>query len=456
MELTETGVNWLLYNLTNHAYTTAIYAAPRMDQVSRFSRDRLKPAISTSSNLFRLLGSPTEEPGQSAIGRIAFSNGSVVYLLSAWGDFEAIRNIPADFVFVDEIQDVQAEAIPVIEESLSHSEYGRMLMIGTASDAGSEFDKLWQQSDMKEWSKEERVWKPTKPSNKSYSGYHLTQDMAVWIVNLPPENPKSIQAKRARYSERRFLNEVMGIFHRGLAKPLLYEDLLRCCNNSLGLVHGLNLPYQSFMGVDWGGGEFAFTVAWIMALDDLDRWRLLYVHKFDEKDPIKQVDAISNLLETYRVKQCVADIGYGAVQVSELQKRFGNLVLGCQYVRRPQTPVERKERDDSGKRIAQMIIQADRSFWIETAIQHIKRLDPTGQFNPGLVIPWSNPKNIEWIIDQFTCLEMDLVETVGGAKYHQYSHPDGSPDDALHAFIYALLAEGFERINPPLVAQDLF
>jgi hypothetical protein len=39
-----------------------------------------------------------------AIGRVPFKNGSVCYLISAWGDFDAIRNIAADYVAVDEVQ----------------------------------------------------------------------------------------------------------------------------------------------------------------------------------------------------------------------------------------------------------------------------------------------------------------------------------------------------------------
>lgn len=82
------------------------------------------------------------------------------------------------------------------------------------------------------------------------------------------------------------------------------------------------------MGVDWGGGKFAYTVVWIMAKDDKDRWRLIYVRKFDERDLMKQVEVIANLIPIFNVKQAVADIGYGAVQVSELQKRFGSRVMG--------------------------------------------------------------------------------------------------------------------------------
>ena len=402
-------------------------------------------------NITRELGE-----GQSAIGRVPFMNGSTCYLISAWGDFGAIRNIPADFVAIDEMQDVQSEAVPVIEETMSHSEFGWLTAVGTASDAGSQFDQLWHQSDMKEWDEESQAWIPQKLTNTVWSGYHISQEMAPWIRRLRVDHPNSIEAKRMRYSERRFMNEVLGVFHRGLAKPLLPEDMLLCRDFGQGLMERLNPPVESYAGIDWGGGQFAFTVLWIMAKIDQDRWGLAYVHKFTERDPMKQVQIIGNCLNLFNVKQAVADIGYGAVQVSELQKQYGSRVIGCQYVRRPEIPLERKERDESGQRISQMLVQADRSFWIETAIDHIKKKDLAGHPTPRLLLPWANPRDVEWLIDHFTCIEMEEQETISGKKYHHYTHPEGQPDDALHAFIYALIAHEYGRMSPPLVVQDLF
>jgi hypothetical protein len=160
---------------------------------------------------------------------------------------------------------------------------------------------------------------------------------------------------------------------------------------------------------------------------------------------MKQVAVISNLITQYNVRQLVADIGYGAVQVSELQKKFGPRVMGCQYVRRPEIPLQRRVAVRSGERIAQAIVDVDRSFWIETAIQVIKHKDAAGQPTPQLLIPWKEPLDVEWLIDHFTCLEMEEQEMHGGKKYHHYTHPEGYPDDAFHTFTYALIAESLAR-----------
>ena len=130
MEMTEWIVNWILHKLITYTFSTAIYTAPRMDQVSRFSHDRFRRALIDSPELRDFISRAKEQQlGETAIGRIPFSNGSICYLISAWGDFGALRNIPADFAAIDEMQDVQQEAIPVIEETLSHSQFGTMIMV---------------------------------------------------------------------------------------------------------------------------------------------------------------------------------------------------------------------------------------------------------------------------------------------------------------------------------------
>ena len=449
-------MNWLLQKATTNPHTVSVYAAPRMDQVSRFSRDRLRRAIKDSPVLRTLVEKARPEEGKEAISRVPFSNGSLIYLVSAWGEFDALRNIPADFAGVDEIQDLQSEALPVIEEAMSHSKFNEMMLVGTASDEGSDFCKKWLQSDQKEWDPQAQAWIPKHPELKTYSGYHMSQEMASWIITLPPDDPNSLQAKRARYSDRRYINEVLGLFYRGRRKPLLAEDIQACLDRELILMERLDPPYNSYMGVDWGGGVFSYTVAWIMALDELDRWRLLYVRKFEQGDPMKEVETISNLINQFNVKQVVADIGYGAVQVSELQKRYASRVLGCQYTQRPEIPLELRHKDEFGERLVQMTLMADRSFWMQSGIDLIMKTDVAGKKTPMLVIPYGEPLDVEWFFDHFTVLEMEEHESRSGKRVPVFTHPEGEPDDAYHAYIYALIARAATRMQGELRITPLF
>jgi hypothetical protein len=48
------------------------------------------------------------------------------------------------------------------------------------------------------------------------------------------------------------------------------------------------------------------------------------------------------------------------------------------------------------------------------------------------------------------------VATVSGKKYHHRMHSEGEHDDALHEFIYSLIADAVGKMAPRLVVQDLF
>jgi len=102
--------------------------------------------------------------------------------------------------------------------------------------------------------------------------------------------------------------------------------------------------------------------------------------------------------------------------------------------------LERKDREEFGERIVQFHVLADRSFYIEKAISLIKLVDAKGNRFPMLQLPWAEPARIEWIIDQFTCLEREQAELQSGRQYFRYLHPEGTEDHAFHAFVYALIA----------------
>jgi hypothetical protein len=74
------------------------------------------------------------------------------------------------------------------------------------------------------------------------------------------------------------------------------------------------------------------------------------------------------------------------------------------------------------------------------------------------VLPWKQPSLVEWSGDHISCIEMEEQGTISGRRYHHYKHPADEPDDALHAFVYALITDEIERLpeNQPLTIMDLF
>ncbi|MGI0046893.1 MAG: hypothetical protein ACREBB_06875 [Nitrosotalea sp.] len=254
MEITELGLNWLLHNLSLHKYSVGLYMTDRFSHVEIFSNLRLRQgAIETSPKLKKLVVS---EKGN--VSWLPFGNGSNLYMYSAWGNFEAARSIPADFVVVDEMQSVNVEALPVLKETMSKSKFKKILKIGTGSHEGDDWYKEWHRGTLYEWKKsqadpitdiEEFDWiNDTDTKVDGINSYHLSQSMAPWITQV------DITYKQHSYTPRRFANEVEGWWYRGMRKPLLETDIRALMDSTLDFAGGLDVNHERgpvYMGFDW-------------------------------------------------------------------------------------------------------------------------------------------------------------------------------------------------------------
>ena len=72
------------------------------------------------------------------------------------------RSVPVDFAVVNEIQSTNVEAIPVLEEALSKSKFGKYRYIGTGSMIGDSWWNLWHKGNQQEWDDSKKTWLATK------------------------------------------------------------------------------------------------------------------------------------------------------------------------------------------------------------------------------------------------------------------------------------------------------
>lgn len=425
MEITEFVLNWLLFHLTKNPNTTGLYVSDRKSHITAFYKSRLRKAITSS----KILGQLIEE--QSGF-RVSFNNGSELYLCSAWGGFDAARSISADFAVVDEIQSIDAEAIPVLQETLSKSPFGRLICVGTGSEQGDHWYKVWHSGDQKEWDFQSKSWIAKKPQNFGIaSTYRITQYMASWL------DQNKIHKKEQEYTPRRFANEVLGDWYGSASRPLIERDIHNLFDVSTDLKSPDQVDYSLgplYMGVDWGTGSHSFTVPWIwQCVDDkTPRFNLIYTRLITEPSTEKQADMIANLIEDYDIKQVVVDEAGGTRQVQKLSELYRDKIFTCHYMTRPQKTLELS--------FSQSRVIVDRTWVIEMIIDLIKRPYTISNHTiPRITIPHKAPKQTDWLVDHFTCIEAESV-TSSANQYVRYTHPQESNDDALHACVYAYLA----------------
>lgn len=425
VEKTETICNILLYALLNIPYFNAVYTAPRQPQVTRFVEERFNGAMMSSMDRCLL-----KQRVKSSVSHQTFDVGARslnhFYAYSNWGDAHGLLGIEADLCCIDEYQDSDPDVLPMLMEMLAQSEYKWVIVSGTAREQGSEFWRLWDTSTKGEWDAVNERWVHQESEAANIIGYHITQPMH------PDISEEDIEQKRITYTPRRFANEVLGEFFSGSAKPLTLDQALRCIDPDREILEFVDPPGRTFMGIDWG-----LTTTIVIIDDHGNIVNALKVESRGEDDQ-DEVKRISDLITRYNAVSVVCDIGYGARQVKELQREFGDRVKSCYYASRPMTPFEFKKRDGNRNLIWMAVV--DRTTYIEKTVEAIKNRD--------VVVPWSD-RSLEWVLNEFCAInssaenDMKSGRQIRGQTLTKYGR-DGD-DHALHALLYARLAQDMEE-----------
>lgn len=432
MEITEYAVNMLLYWTLKHP-GVYVYAQPTLSKVGRFSKDRLKKQIIRSPVLKKFLG-------ECEVKRIEFGE-SVIYLYCTYGEMDTLRGIPADAVILDEVQDMNISALAVAEEMLSHSTFKRMWLIGTPKEAGSKFEELWNMSDKKEWSKEEKVWKPTNVDKQTfYSGYHITQDMALglWM------REEDIEMKRKTYPKQRFVNEVLGEFYTGIGRPISFEDVWKCFSPLIEKGK-ISKDRQYYAGIDWGVGRKAYTVFVVVSpvlkeYPDIYEYDVVYAKKIDYPEIMQHLEEVKGLIRRFNPIAVACDIGMGYVQNQELFKEFGSIIINVQYMNRPEKVFEITPSAFGN------FAKIDRTTYIDLFYDKISK---------GLMRMYNetDDNEREWIANNLLAEYPELEETPTGGRRKRWIHDPEQNDDLLHAIIYAMVAFESRRENMGMSAE---
>jgi len=423
VEKTETICNLLMYGLLNIPYFNAVYTAPRQPQVSRFVDERFNGALMSSINGGCLMKPRVKTSVSHQTFNVGARSLNHLYAYSNWGDAHGLLGIEADMVCIDEYQDSGADVLPMLVEMLALSEYKWVLVSGTAREQGSDFWKLWEKSSKGEWTGNEWVH---GDSDDDIIGYHISQKMHPEITD------EDIQMKKATYTPRRYANEVLGEFFAGSTKPLTFDEALRAVDTDRKILRFVEAPEETVMGVDWGNQ----TTVVIMRKNG----EIVNCLKLDSRADFEndEVEEIKNLIERYNCVQVVCDIGYGARQVKELQRQYGEMVKSCYYSSRPLTPFQYKKRDNNRNLIYMAVV--DRTSYIESTIEAIK--------NEEISLPYKTT-DLEWVLHEWTSLNSSSEQDEQNMRpIHSQSKTkfgrDGD-DHAFHALLYARLAIGFDE-----------
>lgn len=455
-------------NILLRKFSRNLYVAPFNEQVKTFSRGRLDKLFRYSNkDLIRQRYMNSELTNQ--VFHKEFANGSEIYLRNCFEEADNIRGLSVSDIFIDEIQDIIVDAIPVILETQTRAKKKRRIFTGTPKTFSNTIQQQWDRSSQGDWvircpkctahqvlgvesvtpsafvCRNPRCRQPLpdivramgrwehRHPEKKMKGFRITQMM------VPDIKPGDIFDKIESYPILRLKNEVLGESYEKADKPFTKGFMMEITDPDFSMMTSVtNTPFANtptFLGVDWGEGEkngeagTGYTVMVVGAYNSDDKFQILYARRFekgDELDPDYQIETLYRLAEMFRINFIIADYGAGVKENKRIRKKLGTRFAQCQYVGQ----LKQKVKHDAGE----FKYLIERSDWMTDFIDfcHDGGLRLFGKNDDGIL-------NVFY--ENFTAIYSEYRRASNGMSERLfYGHDTTQPDDAFHATFYAWLA----------------
>ena len=350
--------------LNNHF--SSLFVCPRFEQTRRFSNNYVKTFLNESP----IGKAKLDQSVKPSVLQRTFTNGSMMHFSYAFLDCERIRGIAADLVRYDEVQDIDPDFIPVINETLSASNWDLRQYTGTPKTLDNTLQFLWEKSSQSEWGipcdckSPNRFWNIASVNEQlldmiqkdglscancgklldahngrwipafedllpTFPGFHVPQPI------MPRHyEPNPISGRKDKWAVLWDAKNTMG------KTPLWNEKLGEACDVRVSLLTKRDLQAQSdpsrvndlqkamalrdqyidcIIGVDWGGGgisNISYTTVAILGFKPGGNIDVLYGERLmDCADSGEEVGIILKYMRAFRCSLIAHDFnGAGAVK----------------------------------------------------------------------------------------------------------------------------------------------
>jgi hypothetical protein len=443
-------------------YRKSVYVSPSYLQTRQFSAGKLTPWMEDSPVISKYLLSTKVS---SQVFEKGMTNGSMMFLRSAFLNADRVRGLSADLLAIDEIQNMISANLPVIMEVTSHSNNPTAVFAGTPLTNDNLIEETWLESSQCEWLVRCRRHDPVhfnfldercigrehpicnkcgkriNPSDglwvafsdrRDTMGFHLNQIMVPWMQS--GDKWKEIVWKMDTYSKGQFYNEVLGISYDSASKPVTRTEIIASTSSDWPMRTApdeLTHNWQLVMGVDWGTGSdgserdekgrlrtASYTVVCIGAYVRPGKFHPFFYRRYlgDDALPTNCIGDIIRLAKAFNVQLIGSDWGFGWAANDQLEAAFGaHRVIKYQYVGMQR---ERMRYDPTAHKVTINRTEVMSDFFAD-----IKK----GRF---IFPPWEQSQT--YLVD----IEHIFAE-VSSTGILRYDHKKTEPDDAAHATIFA-------------------
>lgn len=171
------------------AHFSTLFITPLYEQIRRFSTNYVRPFIEQSPLKSLLCGTGTE----NSVLQRSFKNFSKMYFSFALTDANRVRGISAHACNFDEIQDMDESLIPIIQETMSHSDWRLSMYTGTPKTLDNTIQGKWDDSSQAEWC---MPCPNCKYLNIPRMGHDLEKMIGPWHEGIGVINPNAEQLRK--------------------------------------------------------------------------------------------------------------------------------------------------------------------------------------------------------------------------------------------------------------------
>lgn len=454
-----------------------LYVTATAQQATVFSVDRIREPMELSPVVSSLT---TTKLAQNVFFK-QLLNRSQIRIRYAFLSADRVRGISADKILIDEIQDILAHNIPVIEQCASHSPWKIYRYSGTPKSMDNTIQIYWDQySTQNEWAvpcdrhtprhwnilgeknigrhglicakcgkpihpnNPDALWvsmQPRTPNNEdrvTFQGFRVPQLMVPWIVDSEEAWDDQIIFAHKRYDRAKFHNEVLGLSYDSGARPLTRAQVQACCQEDIRMAEVVENAKKCnggvYAGIDWGIGENeSYTVISLGGYLGKE-FQIFYSHRFTGQDiePPVQLEKIAKMFVATGVRIAGTDYGVGFDRNDWLARNFGpHRIRKIQYVGKLKRKV--KWEPEMGRFVVH------RTEIMSDIFNAIKRKQI---FLPKFE-EYMDP-HVEDLLNIFSEYN-EMMRMI------QYKLSPGKSDDTFHSIVYCFLAAYLEHPRPDIL-----
>jgi hypothetical protein len=474
--------NLILSLMGLRAMYTPLFVSPSAMQTKVFSTTRIDDIIEVSP----LIRAMTHQSLRMNILEKEFINHSKLYLRYAFLSADRIRGLSVNAIFLDEIQDIMQDLLPVIEETASHHKDSLFCYSGTPKTFDNTIEVYWSKhSTQNEWAipcerhgtpkdkaswhwnilgeknigkngpiceacggpitaeHPEAAWVEMNPGAE-IEGFRICRLMVPWFAKNP-DKWKEILYAMERYPRAQWMNEVMALSYDSGSKPLTRAELIRACDDRFPIADeeftaNLGKRFPLYAGIDWSGGgnteNSAYTIMTIGGYVRGDpRFQIVFMKRFEGPlaEPDAQIKEIMRLLKKFNIRLTGVDFGGGFFPNKDLTNVFGpSRIHAFQYVGRAPGKLMYKPQ------LHRYLVF--RSLVMADIFQAIKKMKIAFPKWDGFREPFAS---------DMLNIRSEYNEAL---KLIQFVKVRSVTDDSFHSVLYCLLVSMLEQRRPDIMA----